>query len=283
MFNEFRNSICDFLNSVDLSFEETSDVFILRDRRFLIFPVPLSGFITCDSSKVFRNLAADAENELYEGYDIFYLYEDRWRSAGDLCKSRILTASVRFRSVFARKCSIISGGGSSEKIKRFINAYHSYGYVKSRYLFALRTGEGTVAAASFSSPRPIIRDMEDSSRVRFLSYEWTRFAVLPGVRVAGGMGKLLNAFICSLRAEHGAIPMEIMTYSDNEWSCGRSYGKLGFKYVSDRAPVKYYVNAGTFERIPQRRFQSSLFAENPEGKYYAITNMGSRKYILPVL
>lgn len=281
---ELKRSVRDFLNSVDLPFEETSDVFILRDRRFVICPVPLSVFFACDSGKAGRNQVADTGNEIPEGYDVFYLYEDRWRRAGDLCKSRILIASGRFRSIFARKCDVISGCGNFSKIERFINAYHSCGYVKSRYLYALHNEEGTVAAASFSAPRPIIREMEDFSRVRFLSYEWTRFAVLPGVRVAGGMGKLLKAFTRSLMEENGNNPVEIMTYSDNEWSCGRSYGKLGFKYVSDRAPVTYYVNAENFERIPVRRFLSPGSGKgDTHGNYYRITNMGSRKYILSVL
>ena len=47
-----------------------------------------------------------------------------------------------------------------------------------------------VAVAVFSNAR---RWVKDGRRVS--SYEWIRYASLPGIRVVGGMGKLLQAFI----------------------------------------------------------------------------------------
>ena len=72
-----------------------------------------------------------------------------------------------------------------------------------------------VAVASFSEGRT----MRDGTR----SFEWIRFASLRGLRVIGGMGKLLDAFV----QEHK--PDDVMTYVDAAESDGSAYKELGFE------------------------------------------------------
>ena len=71
-----------------------------------------------------------------------------------------------------------------------------------------------VAVASFSAGRT----MRDGTR----SFEWIRFASLRGLRVIGGMGKLLDSFV----QEHS--PDDVMTYVDASDSDGSAYMELGF-------------------------------------------------------
>ncbi len=132
--------------------------------------------------------------------------------------------------IYARNCTV-------RRIDRdtaaaFLCANHRMGDASSRYrigLFVSRhTGKdehalpaGTlVAVASFSSARR----MKDGSR----SFEWVRYASLSGLRVLGGMGKVLE-FFCRTTG-----PDDVMTYiplpeeNPSETIPGGSYVSLGF-------------------------------------------------------
>ena len=144
-----------------------------------------------------------------------------------------------------------------------------------------------VAAASFSASRPLPRRVDSPYEnvpkeyhslyelVTVNSYEWLRFAILPGVRVVGGMSKILASFINDIKSN---APFEIMSYSDNEWSNGSGYEKLGFKYVNEKIPVLYYIDKNSFNRYSQYQLNKLPFAK--EEDYYRIENKGSKKYIL---
>ena len=127
-------------------------------------------------------------------------------------------------------------------------------------------------------------EQENSSILIFDSYEWVRYASLPGVRVVGGMGRLLNAFIEEryTRIEPGT-PLEVMTYSDTEWSNGDVYEKLGFKFAGERPPVEYHVNKQTYQRFSERLYEKELLAGALPEDFYVINNMGSRKFLLQLL
>ena len=127
-------------------------------------------------------------------------------------------------------------------------------------------------------------EQEDASILIFDSYEWIRYASLPGVRVVGGMGRLLKAFIEERysRIEPGT-PLEVMTYSDTEWGNGEVYEKLGFKYAGSRPPVKYFVNRHTYARLSERLYEKELLAGALPSDFYTIENLGSRKFLLQLL
>lgn len=109
----------------------------------------------------------------------------------------------------------------------FLERYHLIGRLKGRYHYGLfvekpgRSGlePGTMVAVSVFSAARTWQKEERSIR----SFEWLRAACLPDVRVAGGMGKMLDAFIAD------AHPDDIMSYADASWSHGEVYLKLGFR------------------------------------------------------
>lgn len=170
--------------------------------------------------------------------------QDRWHYQSQMTKARLLAHLEIFDHIYARNCEVrkIEKSTAAE----FLNANHSYGDAVCRYRYGLylkrHTGHiaaegkerakypsGTLAAvATFSNARKWIKG-DKSIR----SYEWTRYASLPGVRISGGMGKLLKAFI----KEVG--PDDIMTYADLEWSEGKVYERLGFTLESIKAPVTF--------------------------------------------
>ena len=204
--------------------------------------------------------------------------EDRWRSQGSMIRSRILAHLRKFTQIYARNCEIrkIDKKTASE----FLNTNHTYGDAACRYRYGLylkrHTGHnaenvgivpGTlVAVAAFSNARKWIKG---DKTIR--SYEWTRYASLPAVRLSGGMGKLLNAFIEDVK------PDDIMTYADLEWSEGKVYEKLGFKLEKVKEPVVFRVN-DSWERFPTRQGEDTSLSEAPHNLYFQ--NLGSNKYRL---
>lgn len=233
---------------------------------------------------------AEAQNEdlkAFAGKAIF-IVEDRWRSQRTMMEARLLAHQRIFTQVYARNCEI-------RRIDKpiasaFLKACHSYGDASCRYRYGLflkrRTGEksGThpdergdegsaghlapgalVAVSEFSSPR---RWEKDGRRVS--SYEWVRYASLPGVRVEGGMGKMLKHFITEVK------PDDIMSYADMEWSDGSVYSNLGFEREEDKAAVLFRIDIRDWSRTPVRNPEDTV--SNPYFRWYK--NFGSAKYRL---
>lgn len=233
------------------------------------------------------------------GNDKIFLYEDRWWTNRQMVQERILARLERFRSIFARKCRVLTGRGNpqlGELVREFLQKHHSYSSAKCRYRYALEYEGEIVAVATFSEGRPMVRkmdtplqnvpkeDQENAEIVIFDSYEWVRYASLPGIRVVGGMGRLLNTFIEERfsRIEPGT-PLEVMTYSDTEWGSGDVYTKLGFQFAGERPPVEYHVHKKTFVRYQQRLYEKELQNGALPDDFYIISNQGSRKFLLQII
>lgn len=289
----FKREFLLFLRQNGLRCMESGELLLFPDNRLAVILVCMYEFgpdgknpkiDSPEFAAVLENLAASG------GYDDFmYLYEDRWFHDRWI-RERILARLGRFRPVFARKCRLISNSriiseGKSGELQDFLEKYHSYGSARCKYRYALEYGETTVAAATFSFGRKIVRQSA-MGEVEYSSYEWIRYASLPDCRVIGGMGRLLKAFVADLQSE-GVHPIEIMSYSDNEWSRGAVYSSLGFGRVSERMAVEYYVNRESFERVSERKLlkkepslKDSLVLGNLPPGYLKIRNRGSAKYLL---
>lgn len=267
----FKDSFIDFLKNNSIEYLEESSLdtvrFIFDKWKLVVTLLPKKG----GSVAHFDDTSILAK----EGFDYLYLYEDRWWSGGEVIQKRILSRVGVFKSVFARKCNIIQGGQYSQIFSHFLESNHSYGEAKAKYKYGLQYGTEVVAVATFSKPRTMPRPDGNT----YLSFEWVRYASIPGVRVIGGMGKVLQAFLKDARVlgERLNMPIEVMSYSDIEWSNGRVYDSLGFKEIGVRAPVLHYVNNQTYERISLRKYK---LISSEEGDYYPIYNMGSRKLLL---
>lgn len=206
--------------------------------------------------------------------DRVFLYEDRWRNDGTAVRAMLRVRLGRGLTVFARNCVVRDL--APETAANFLRRHHIYGPARARYrlgLFRTRaTGRGEagmdltpalVAVATFSAGRR----KEDGT----VSYEWVRYASAQGVRVTGGMGRLLDAFISKMRASG---PMDVMTYADLEWYDGRSYRRLGFEPCGDREPVWFLCRPGSCGR--QVCPGGAVFSDENAVR---ICNLGSRKYI----
>jgi hypothetical protein len=200
-----------------------------------------------------------------EGYRPIIITEDRWRRQPEMMRARILAHLEVFIPMFARNCEVRKI--DKETAAAFLNENHSYGDAACRYRYGLylkrytgkrweisplaslgrNDSEGAVesgdvkdyiapgmlvAVATFSNAR---KWQKGEKVIR--SYEWTRYASLPGVRINGGMGKVLKAFIKDIQ------PDDIMSYADLEWSEGAVYEQLGFELEGHKTPVIFAVDS----------------------------------------
>ena len=219
----------------------------------------------------------------YLGHPII-ITEDRWHSQHEMMKSRVLAHLEVFDQVYARNCEI----RRIDKITaaEFLAENHSYGDSSNRYRYGLflkrHTGHiaaggaetwkypsGTlVAVATFSNARKWVKG-EQAIR----SYEWIRYASLPGLRISGGMGKLLKAFIEEVK------PDDIMSYADLEWSNGIVYDQLGFTLEGQKSPVLFGIDS-EWNRFPIKPgiTDPDIIAGLTGNLFYM--NFGSNKYRL---
>ena len=199
--------------------------------------------------------------------------EDRWNSQKEMMKARLLAHLEVFEQIYARNCEIKKI--DKQTAAEFLAANHSYGDAKCRHRYGLylkrhtghnadgapdrcrkgRVTPGTlVAVATFSNARKWIKG---DKTIR--SYEWTRYASLPGVRLSGGMGKLLNAFIEDVH------PDDIMTYADLEWSEGKVYERLGFVLEGVKDPVTFAIDPESWDRSAVKEQDMTSVDPRPYG------------------
>lgn len=211
-----------------------------------------------EQAEQLRLLLQSLEDDVLEA---IVITEDRWRKQGDMMRARLLAHLERFTSLYARNCKVQKI--DKETAAAFLEQNHSYGDAACRYRYGLYRNDSEdgvlVAVATFSNAR---KWQKGDKRIR--SYEWTRYASLPGVRISGGMGKMLKAFIKDVQ------PDDIMSYADLEWSEGRVYEQLGFVLEGKKDPVMFVVD-GQWRRFPVKPGMTG-------DRFFQ--NLGSNKYRL---
>ena len=187
-----------------------------------------------------------------------------------MMQARMLAHLEDFTQIYARNCEI-------RRIEKpeaagFLSRTHSYGDAACRYRYGMflkrHTGHnaaeiaegrksvetGTlIAVATFSNARKW-----DKGGKIIRSYEWTRYASLPGLRISGAMGRMLKTFINEVQ------PDDIMTYADLEWSEGKVYETLGFSLEGHKDPVTFAVDR-QWKRTPVSRcpqYEDCMFLQN---------------------
>ena len=299
--------IADFLveNGFELSFQIRHDFDVIVTRTLegrhtkVVLPLEIS-------ARTIEEAEAESEKAEYAirmitreaGYPLI-ITEDRWNRQRAMMEARLLAHMEVHHQAYARNCEVRRI--EKAEAQEFLNRNHSYGDAACKYRYGLylkrHTGHiaaemetssatmnevknlspGTlIAVATFSNARKWIKDGKE-----IRSYEWTRYASLPDLRVSGGMGKLLKAFIKEVQ------PDDIMSYADLEWSEGEVYERLGFEAEAEKEPVTFTIDPQTWERKAIRRSLDKLgmtedklgMTEEKLGDLF-FCNFGSRKYRL---
>ena len=219
----------------------------LEDRIGLIVPINIcaqSPEEAAEQSEKIKDVIA--QHLLKTGKYPLIIPEDRWHRQPEMMKARLLAHLEIFTPIYARNCDIrrIDKPTAAE----FLNRTHSYGNAACKYRYGMflkrSTGhiakegrcdipaETLIAVGTFSNARKWIKNGKE-----IRSYEWTRFASLPGLRISGGMGRILKAFIEEVQ------PDDIMSYADLERSEGTVYEQLGFTLEGQKDPVLFGVDS----------------------------------------
>ena len=237
---------------------------------------------TLETAKTQQDAAQAEISRIYSetGSYPLIITEDRWYSQNEAMCQRILSHLEIFTQIYARNCEIRRIDKATAKA--FLEAHHSYGDAACKYRYGVylkrHTGHNAllhsispgslVAVATFSNARKWIKG---DKTIR--SYEWTRYASLPGVRLSGGMGKALRTFIEEVR------PDDIMTYADLEWSEGKVYEQLGFTCEGTRPAVSFIIDPSDWSRIPLSS-KATVGVDMPPPAKRFFQNFGSNKYRL---
>lgn len=292
--------IADFLveNGFELSFQIRHDFDVIVTRTLegrhtkVVLPLEISAR-TIEEAEAESEKAEHAIRMITReaGYPLI-ITEDRWNRQRAMMEARLLAHMEVHHQAYARNCEVRRI--EKAEAQEFLNRNHSYGDAACKYRYGLflkrHTGHiaaemenssvtmnevkelspGTlIAVATFSNARKWIKDGKE-----IRSYEWTRYASLPDLRVSGGMGKLLKAFIKEVQ------PDDIMSYADLEWSEGEVYERLGFEAEAEKEPVTFTISTQTWERKAIRRSLDKLgMTEEKLGDLF-FCNFGSRKYRL---
>lgn len=225
----------------------------------------------CSSDSAYSCIRSIQESEDFP----LIITEDRWHSQKEMTCARLLAHLETFTAAYARNCEVRRI--EKAEAQQFLKENHSYGYAACRYHYGLflkrHTGHksndlapGTlIAVATFSNAR---KWKKQDKVIR--SYEWTRYASLPFLRVSGGMGKILKAFI------EDVGPDDIMSYADLEWSEGNVYESLGFVLEESKEPVLFSVDPVSWKRQPVRPGMTDA----PGNLYFR--NFGSGKWRMKI-
>lgn len=222
--------------------------------------------ITAAEPKEAARQAEETENSIrminsYDGEYPLTVARDRWERQRGMMQKRILSHLELFTPVYARNCEIRRI--DKKTAADFLEQNHSYGDAVCKYRYGMflkrhtghiaeeGIGEGLdpgtmIAVATFSNAR---KWKKGDKEIR--SYEWTRFASLPQLRISGGMGRFLKHFIREVQ------PDDIMSYADLEWSKGDVYMRLGFTLEGRKDPVTFVVDTDTWKRTALKKSPAS--------------------------
>lgn len=218
---------------------------------------------------------------LSKKYSLFMIFEDEW---ADPVKQNILKSMIKHRlgvsdaiKIRASKLSLVKLTKNSD-FKPFFEANHLDGHANSSYAYALVDSDNKIISCmSF-------RTSYDGR------LEIARFATDTGYIVYGNASKILSM-----------IKETIITFSDNRFSSGKVYEKMGFTEITkDSGPNYYYTDFK--QRIKRQQCMKNnnethrgyteaqqaaagLFSEAIFGKkipLYRIEGAGTRKWIKEV-
>jgi len=206
------------------------------------------------------------------------LWEDIWHNRREQVKARITSLVGKNKRINARDTHVVAL--DKPAADAFLEQNHLMGAAKVKHKFGLVYKGMTVAVATLSAPRKYYRGNDT-----FNSIELVRYASLKGVNVVGGMGKLLEHAIATLK------PDDIMTYADREWSAGEVYEKMGFEMVETTPPITFWVHPVQLIRFQSHQLPLTLLSEQllsdltlndfmlSKG-YNQLFNMGNNKFLL---
>jgi predicted GNAT family N-acyltransferase len=195
------------------------------------------------------------KNCLKKDIQLLTIFEDEWKFRQEQCKSHIKSIlGVSNKKVFARKCEIKEI--SREEAKSLFDSYHIQGSNKLGVVFFGLFHENELCAAMSLGRHS---RQTDASRKEITL---DRLCFKDNYQVIGGSSKLFNK--CLSWAKNNNYK-KIISFSDNRWSLGNVYLKMGFILEKEYGPDYSYVEINNPRKRLSKQSQKKDMTNCPEG------------------
>lgn len=184
------------------------------------------------------------------GIRLITIFEDEWIKRNVQCKNYIRSIIGNFTNrVYARKCLI------NEINNKIANDFYDKNHLQGKSnniktTFSLTYNEKTLGMISLGTHH------RNSNKITI-----TRLCFENGIQIIGGASRLLSAAIrwCTENNFN-----EIITWSDNRWSDGSIYEKIGFKLDKELKPDYSYVSLNKKATRLSKQSQKKSNTDCPE-------------------
>ncbi|QBQ39650.1 hypothetical protein E2P86_00100 [Sphingobacterium psychroaquaticum] len=211
-----------------------------------------------DVSIVIYSPAAKNRLKTVTSARVIHLDEEYLRKNEEKVLQRIASLYSKGQTIYARETVIAR---VDKRISmQFLEEHHLNTAFPGKYRYGLFYRGDLVSLAVFSGGRK----MKDKP-TNYRSFELIRFCHKSGLRVVGGLSRLIRAFAKDF------TPGDIMTYVDNDWSQDSSLKTIGFLPTGTLPPQALH-----FQNISQQTATSTLPIKGEYSKY----NSGSTKLVL---
>lgn len=232
--SSYETSIVEYIRSLGISNIATNERGIIPPRELDIYLPDHNMAIEINGTYWHSDKFCDKEYHYSKfkscqdrGIRLLSIYTHRYDNNPDIYKSKIRhMLGVGGQRVFARRCTVKEVDATSAR--SFLDSNHIQGYTSSTLSYGLYHENTLVALMTFSKTRKGIgKDRGDNS------YELVRYAT--SCPVVGGASRLFAHFKTKVR------PGLVVSYSDNTYSVGNLYNRLGFTLEKDSKVDYFYV------------------------------------------
>ena len=186
------------------------------------------------------------------GINLLHLWEDDIDYKFNLIKYFIKNKlGITSKKVGARKC-VVKEINDNKLVKEFLNKNHLQGSTNSSIKLGLFHNESLVSLMTFKKSKDF--------------YDLNRFCNQRDLIVNGSASKLLKYFVNN-------YSNKVFTFSDNAYTDGKVYEKIGFKKEYDLKPDYKYVDNGI-------RVHKFNYRNRDTSNLYKIYDCGKVKYKL---
>ncbi len=164
-----------------------------------------------------------------EGIRLITIFQDEWTNRNRQVKNFIKSAiGIHNQKVFARKCTIKEI--SKEESNNFLKSTHIQGSGKTHISFGIFLEEELLG---------VITGAKHHRNNQKECFVLNRMSFKDGVLIVGGASKLTSRLLEYAKKEGYK---KLISWSDNRWSEGNVYKKLGFTLEEELGPDYSYVN-----------------------------------------
>lgn len=221
-------------------------------------------FSKCDPFEHYQEFM-DCESQ---GIQLLSLFSDQWDYRCNVVQET-LRAKLRPKrdTLGARECEVREV--QNRDLRPLLENHHIQGFATAQHAMGLYHQGQLVAGMSFSPPRLGIGKHANKFQN---SWELVRFVSCKPV--IGGASRLLSHFVKTHQ------PVEIFSYSNNDWSNGNLYRQLGFELEHEVAPAYWYIPPHGGIRQHRLRFaKHRLVAEGYDPNLTEREIMAQRGYL----